>query len=48
LVVKVFSEVMIVAQQEKKEEKKEEAKVDPIKPHEKRGGKKKPLLDTCE
>jgi len=34
---------------EKKKEKKEEAaKVDPIKPHEQRGGKKKPLLDTCE
>jgi len=34
---------------EEKKAKKEEqaAKVEPIKPSEKRGGKKKPLLDTC-
>jgi len=34
---------------EKKEEEKEEeaAKVEPVKPGEKRGGKKKGLLDTC-
>jgi len=33
---------------EKKKEKKEEpAKVEPIRPGEKRGGKKKSLLDTC-
>jgi len=35
---------------EKKKEKKEEveAKVEPIKLGDKRGGKKKSLLDTCE
>jgi hypothetical protein len=35
---------------EEKNEKKDEkvAKVEPIKPGEKRGGKKKSLLDTCE
>lgn len=40
----------IMAQKEVKKEKKEEkpAKVEPIKPGEKRGGKKKSLLDTCE
>lgn len=39
-----------MAQHEEKKEKKEEkvAKVDPIKPGDKRGGKKKSLLDTCE
>jgi hypothetical protein len=39
-----------VAQQEEKKEKKQEkeAKVEPIKPGDKRGGKKKGLLDTCE
>jgi hypothetical protein len=39
-----------MAQQEEKTEKKEEkvAKVEPIKPGDKRGGKKKGLLDTCE
>jgi hypothetical protein len=39
-----------MTQQEEKKEKKEEkvAKVDPIKPGDKRGGKKKSLLDTCE
>ncbi len=39
-----------MAEQEKKKEEKEEkvAKVDPIKPGDKRGGKKKSLLDTCE
>jgi hypothetical protein len=46
------SEVRTVARAEKKvkkeEKKEEEAKVEPIKPHEKRGGKKKSLLDTCE
>lgn len=35
--------------EEKKEEKEEtEAKVEPIKLGDKRGGKKKGLLDTCE
>jgi hypothetical protein len=35
--------------EEKKEKKAEtEAKVDPIKPGDKRGGKKKGLLDTCQ
>lgn len=35
--------------EEKKEEPKEEdAKVEPIRPSEKRGGKKKGLLDTCK
>jgi hypothetical protein len=40
----------MMAQKEEKKEKKEEkvAKVEPIKPGEKRGGKKKSLLDTCE
>ncbi len=35
---------------EGKEEKKkdEDAKVEPIKPGDKRGGKKKGLLDTCQ
>ncbi|MCX8207126.1 MAG: hypothetical protein N3G75_04755 [Methanothrix sp.] len=34
--------------EKKKEEKQEEgAKVEPVKPGEKRGGKKKGLLDTC-
>jgi hypothetical protein len=39
-----------MTQQDEKKEKKEEkvAKVDPIKPGDKRGGKKKSLLDTCE
>jgi len=39
-----------VAQQEEKKEKKQEkeAKVEPIRPGDKRGGKKKGLLDTCE
>ena len=39
-----------MTQQEEKKEKKEEkvAKVEPIKPGDKRGGKKKSLLDTCE
>lgn len=39
-----------MAEPEKKKEEKEEkvAKVDPIKPGDKRGGKKKSLLDTCE
>jgi hypothetical protein len=39
-----------MAQEEVKKEKKEEkvAKVEPIKPGEKRGGKKKSLLDTCQ
>jgi hypothetical protein len=39
-----------MAEHEKKKEEKEEkvAKVDPIKPGDKRGGKKKSLLDTCE
>ncbi len=39
-----------MAQEEAKKEKKEEkvAKVEPIKPGEKRGGKKKSLLDTCQ
>jgi hypothetical protein len=37
-------------EQEKKEEPQEteEAKVEPIHPSEKRGGKKKGLLDTCK
>ncbi len=36
-------------QEEKKEEKEEKAaKVEPIKPGDKRGGKKKGLLDTCQ
>ena len=35
--------------EEKKEEKEEKAaKVEPIKPVDKRGGKKKGLLDTCQ
>jgi hypothetical protein len=34
--------------EEKKETKEEPAKVEPIKPKEKRGGKKKSLLDTCQ
>ncbi|HOU70862.1 MAG TPA: hypothetical protein PKY20_02955 [Methanothrix sp.] len=35
--------------EEKKEKSEEkEAKVDPIKPGDKRGGKKKGLLDTCQ
>ncbi len=34
--------------EEKKEEKEEVAKVEPIKPGDKRGGKKKSLLDTCQ
>lgn len=36
--------------EEKKEKKKDEpeAKVDAIKPGDKRGGKKKGLLDTCQ
>jgi len=35
--------------QEKKEQKEvKEAKVEPIKPGDKRGGKKKGLLDTCQ
>ena len=40
----------MMAEKEAKKEKKEEkvAKVEPIKPGEKRGGKKKSLLDTCE
>jgi hypothetical protein len=40
----------MMPQKEEKKEKKEEkvAKVEPIKPGEKRGGKKKSLLDTCE
>jgi len=33
---------------EEEEKKEEVAKVDPIRLHEQRGGKKKPLLDTCE
>ena len=39
-----------MTQKEEKKEKKEEtvAKVEPIKPGDKRGGKKKSLLDTCE
>ena len=39
-----------MAKEEAKKEKKEEkvAKVEPIKPGEKRGGKKKSLLDTCQ
>lgn len=37
-------------EQKKKEQQKEteEAKVEPIHPSEKRGGKKKGLLDTCK
>jgi hypothetical protein len=40
----------MMAKEEVKKEKKEEkvAKVEPIKPGEKRGGKKKSLLDTCQ
>ncbi|WP_268990262.1 hypothetical protein [Methanosarcina barkeri] len=35
-------------EEEKKEEiEEEEAKVEPIRPSEQRGGKKKGLLDTC-
>lgn len=34
--------------EKKKEEKEEVAKVEPIKPGDKRGGKKKSLLDTCQ
>jgi hypothetical protein len=39
-----------MAKEEAKKEKKDEkvAKVEPIKPGEKRGGKKKSLLDTCQ
>ena len=39
-----------MAHHEEKKGKKEEqpAKVEPIKPGDKRGGKKKGLLDTCE
>ena len=39
-----------MANNEQKKEKAEEkaAKVEPIKPGDKRGGKKKGLLDTCE
>ena len=39
-----------MAHHEEKKEKKEEqaAKVEPIKPGDNRGGKKKSLLDTCE
>jgi hypothetical protein len=40
---------MMAGKEEKKEKKDEKvAKVEPIKPGEKRGGKKKSLLDTCE
>jgi hypothetical protein len=33
---------------DKKEKKEKAAKVEPVKPGDKRGGKKKSLLDTCE
>ncbi|HOT08002.1 MAG TPA: hypothetical protein PLI05_02135 [Methanotrichaceae archaeon] len=39
--------VMEMHHKEKEEKKEEPAKVEPIKPHEKRGGKKKQLLDGC-
>jgi hypothetical protein len=40
---------MMAGKEEKKEKKEEKvAKVEPIRPGEKRGGKKKSLLDTCE
>ncbi len=50
MVATIPFEVLLMAQHEEKKEKKEEkvAKVDPIKPGDKRGGKKKGLLDTCE
>lgn len=35
-------------EEQKAEPKEEEAKVEPIHPSEKRGGKKKGLLDTCK
>jgi hypothetical protein len=39
----------MMAKEGKKEKKEEKvAKVEPIKPGEKRGGKKKSLLDTCQ
>ncbi|HPS88685.1 MAG TPA: hypothetical protein PLC35_01715 [Methanosarcina vacuolata] len=34
--------------EKKAETKEEEAKVEPIRPSEQRGGKKKGLLDTCK
>lgn len=35
-------------EEKKTEPEKEEAKVEPVHPSEKRGGKKKGLLDTCK
>jgi len=46
----MFSGECEMAHHEEKKEKKpeKEAKVEPIKPGDQRGGKKKGLLDTCQ